>query len=92
MPVARDVNGNPLPYVRPNGPTFEMTNSTSGFFGANTTLIRVAASAEARIAIGTSPSVTASSLLIPAGCVDYFPVQPGERVVCSGTVNVAECG
>ena len=69
-----------------------MTDTMSGVFGANTRLIRVAAAGEARITVGITPVVGPSSLLIPAGAIDYFPVMPGEKVACSGTVNIAECG
>ena len=78
--------------MRPTGATYNMTDTQSGVFGANTRLIRVAASTEARIVVGVTPVIGPSSLLIPAGAIDYFPVQPGEKVACSGTVNIAECG
>lgn len=92
MPVARDVNGNVLPAVRPTGATYDLVGTMSGVFGQNTRLIRVAGVTDVRLAIGLTPVANATSVLVPLGAIDYFPVMPGEKVAVLGTANIAECG
>lgn len=59
-------------------------------------LIRLCATTNCRIAIGTSPTATASSTLLPANIVEYVELTAGERVAviqdsAGGTLSITEC-
>ena len=53
--------------------------ATTNAFGADTTLIRVAVTTDCYIEIATTPVATTSMTLLPAGSVDYFMVEPGQK-------------
>ena len=59
--------------------TFTTTSTQSAAFAANTQLVRVVASTDVRILWGTNPtSVATTSMLLPAGDVEYFGVPKGQ--------------
>src|SRR5712691_3683846 len=72
-------------------------------FGPQTFQIRVVASSDCHVKVGTgSLTATTSDLFLPAHLVDYFMVTPGERIAAvqaatdglvtatPGTLNVTE--
>jgi len=61
--------------------TFTSTSVPSAAFNASTNLVRVSADASARILFGSAPTALASaSILLPSGTVEFFEVEPGEKV------------
>lgn len=63
-------------------------STASAAFGSSTELVRVACTSQCFISFGASPTATNStSLVLPAGAVEYFAVTPGEKVaMLAGTV------
>lgn len=60
-------------------------------------IVRVCVTAAAYVAVGETPTATSGDLLMPAGSVEYFAVQPGQkmaflRVVGDGSATVTEAG
>lgn len=53
--------------------------ATTNAFGASTTLVRVATTTDCYITFAVTPVATTSMTLLPAGSVDYFMVEPGEK-------------
>jgi len=60
--------------------TIGATSAQSSAFQASTNLIRVVADATCAIAIGANPTATATNLFLPANVVEYFEVQPGNKI------------
>jgi hypothetical protein len=58
------------------------TSTQSTAFGANTNLIRVIADADVYLEFGLSPAATANSVRVLANTVEYFGVNPGDKVAC----------
>jgi hypothetical protein len=57
--------------------------------------IRVCATSDCFLALGTSPTATTSGIYMPAGTVEYFTCSPGEKVSAiqssaGGTLHVTE--
>jgi len=52
----------------------------STVLGPQTGLVRVCASTDCNIAFGINPVATATSLYLPAGAIEYFGVNPGEKI------------
>jgi hypothetical protein len=55
--------------------------------------IRVVSNADVRILVGKSPTALATSMLLPAGQIEYIAVKPGWNIAAIGaaTLNVVEC-
>jgi hypothetical protein len=72
------------------------TSSQSTAFGAETTLIRIGTSnltgagAHVHILVGTSPTATTSSTIVPCGLIEYIVVSPGDKIAVlrGGGTNV----
>lgn len=66
--------------------TAGVTATASSAFGQETTLIRVAtnsltgAGSHVHFAIGTAPTATTSTALIPCGVIEYIAVAPGDKI------------
>lgn len=58
------------------------TSTQSAAFGSSTNLIRVIADADVYLEFGANPTATAVSIRVPANSVEYFSVEPGQRVAC----------
>lgn len=54
----------------------------SAAFGDATQLIRVIADADVYLAFGANPTATANDIRVPADSVEYFGVEPGQKVSC----------
>jgi hypothetical protein len=74
------------------------TSQQSSSFGATTREIRVVCSAACHINIGANPTAAATDnngMLLPANVVEYFHVNPGEKIAviqdsAAGTFAVSE--
>lgn len=63
--------------------------------GSQTRKVRVMATTDAYIVIGSSPTATANDPPLPANSVEYFSINPGEKVsaiqvASGGTLHVTE--
>ena len=56
------------------------SSTQSSAFSAQTAIIRVATDAICSIAIGTNPTATANSMRMAADQVEYFSVQPNQKI------------
>lgn len=56
------------------------TSTQSAVFNAKTKSIRVHTDAICSIAVGTSPTATATTMRMVAGQTEYFAVTPGHRL------------
>lgn len=71
------------------------TAATASALAETTRVIRVAVSTACHIAIADAPTATTSTHYMPAGCVEYFRVEGGEKVAfiqssASGIATVTE--
>lgn len=97
-PMPRDENNVPLPIPRwgaSQDVAFTDEAALSTAFAASTRVLRLVATADCRIAIGSAPVATAASTLLPAGAVDFVTLEKGDRVsvlqeVAAGKLNITE--
>ena len=62
------------------------TATPSAAFNPLTRIVRVTTDTQCYIAFGASPTATANSMLLPAFGVEYFGVNPGDKIsVYDGT-------
>ena len=61
--------------------TFAASVASAAFNDA-TRLIRVIADADVFLAFGAAPTATATAIRVPANTVEYFEVNPGDKVAC----------
>ena len=61
-------------------------------------VVRVVATTDCHIQIGTNPTATTSSAFLPAGVVEYIGIKGGDKVAAikrsgstAGVLNVTEC-
>lgn len=50
----------------------------------NWTPVQLACTANLNIAMGTNPTATTSSILLPAGSIINIAIQPGHKIACLG--------
>lgn len=82
MENANDIGGVPQVAKLP-GTTQVVTFTTttqSTAFAYNTRFVRVTADADCHIAYGSNPTATTSSLRMAAETVEYFGVNPGDKI------------
>lgn len=70
--------------------------ATANALGADTRVVRLAATTACYIAIGTTPTATTSNPILPAGAVDYVIVEPSDKIAAlqvstGGVLSVTEC-
>lgn len=70
-------------------------SQASAAFSDVSIAIRIACTQATRVAFGTAPVATASSLLLTAGDVEYFVVRPGSKIAVlqdsvAGSLTVSE--
>jgi hypothetical protein len=63
--------------------------------GVATRIVRLVATVDCHVAFGADPTATTSSMLLPAGSVEYVAITPGHKVAArgasaSGTLHVTE--
>lgn len=93
-----DETGRPIPVFKLGASQdvpISGTSTASTAFGAKTTAIRLTANVDCRYAIGASPTATPTSILLPAGAIDYVGCAPGDKIAIiqeatAGTLNVTE--
>ena len=74
-----------LPAVADQAITFTSATLSSAFNNI-TKIVRVATDTQCYIAVGSAPTATASSMLLPAFGVEYFGVTAGDKIsVYDGT-------
>lgn len=71
------------------------TSVQSSSMGSTTGLIRLTASSDCYVAFGPNPTATNASLMLPAGMVEYFGINPGDKVAvlqvsAAGFLNIVE--
>lgn len=98
--LTRDRNGHLMPAARlPGLANQELTvgaaSVQSAAFNANTTYIRLATTTACRFLVGRNPTALATSAYLPANAVEYFGVNPGDKVAviqdtAGGKITVTE--
>ena len=56
------------------------TSAQSAALIAHTNIVRIIADADVYIAFGLNPTATANSIRVPLNTVEYFAVNPGDKV------------
>lgn len=99
MPLAKDSNHNIVQALRPGTNQEVAVQSSSTVLGNSltSTVARLCASVDCRIAVGASPTATASSMRLPAGIVEYIGVTVGDKIAvireaADGALTVTEMG
>lgn len=69
---------------------------TSAALSADAAVIRVATNVDVYLSVGATPTATTTDILLPAGTIDYFLVEPsdkvsGEAVAGTGVMSITEC-
>ena len=77
------------------GLTTTGTSQQCAAFTANVSIVRVAVNQDTYLAIGTNPTATVNSLLMPAGSVEFFAVDSTDliavlQVSVAGRVSITE--
>jgi len=77
--------------------TVGVSSTQSTAFRPQTRQVRLVSDADCYIAFGASATATTSSMLLPAGVVEYFEVHPGDLIAViqkstTGNLNIAEMG
>lgn len=101
MALARDTNQVPIQALRP-GQVQQLSATGTAATTLNpvrSTVVRLAGTTSVRYTIGASTVVAqATDTLLPAGCVEYICIMPGEYVsiiregVVDGIVTVTDFG
>ena len=78
-------------YIPGTVQNFTTTNASqqSNAVGSGTTIIRIAVNADTYVAIGANPTASSSSMLMPAGDVEFLAVTPGVTKVAVMYVSAA---
>lgn len=63
--------------------------------GAGIRVVRLVATSDCHVKIGSNPTATTADLFLPAGCVEWLIAHPGQKVAAiqssaSGTLYVSE--
>jgi hypothetical protein len=72
------------------------TSQASSAVGASTAIVRIAVNADTYIAVGSAPTATTSSMLIPSGGTEFIAVNKGTdkiavlQVSASGIASITE--
>lgn len=79
------------------GLTTTGTTQQSSAVGSDASIIRVAVNQDTYIAVGSNPTATTNSLMMPAGSVEFFAVNPSDKVAvlqvtAAGRVSITELG
>lgn len=96
-----DANGNVIQAIRQGvvqNIAYTGTQGRSAAFADSTTIIRIVADTACFYLLGKTPTATTSNgTLLPAGAVEYVPVNPGDKISAiqssaGGTLNITEGG
>lgn len=67
----------------------------SSAMGETTGLVRLTGSSDCYVSFGSNPTATTSSLYLPAGAIEYFGINPGDKIAVlqastAGYLNIVE--
>ena len=87
-----DRNAHPVSALRPaldESVDGSSASASSAVINATSeSIVRVASSSDINLAFGATPTASASTLLLPAGVVEYFRVKPNEKVAVLGGIAI----
>lgn len=96
----KDDNGQVMPVVKfaaSQAVSFS-TSTQSTAVSAQTDVVRLVATTDCHVQIGTNPTATTSSAFLPAGVVEYVGIKGGDKVAAiqrsggsAGVLYVTEC-
>lgn len=77
------------------GITTTGASQQSSALSSDASIIRVAVNQDTYIAIGSNPTATANSLMMPAGAIEFFAVNASDKVAvlevsAAGRVSITE--
>lgn len=90
------IQGAFVPGTVQNITTSGSSQATANAVGSTTSIVRVAVNQDTYVSIGATPTASSSSMLIPAGGVEFLAVQPGStkvaviQVSTSGVASITE--
>ena len=92
-----DLNGRVMPIVRLGATQVVDGSSASAqstvIDAANESVVRIACVDDIHIAIATDPTATTSSILLPAGSVEYVAIPAGSKIAAlGGKANITVVG
>ena len=87
-----DRNASPIAALRPaSDESVDGTSASASSAVINATsesIVRIASSSDINIAFGATPTATTSTMLLPAGVVEYYRVLPSEKVAVLGGIAI----
>lgn len=90
------IQGAFVPGTVQNITTSGSSQATANAVGSSTAIVRVAVNQDTYVALGSTPTATTSSMLIPAGGVEFLAVVPNTtkvavlQVSSSGVASITE--
>lgn len=71
------------------------SSTQSSTLGATTKVVRLVSTTDCYVAFGSNPTATSSDLLLVAGVVEFFRVDPGSKIAAlkvatAGLLSIAE--
>lgn len=90
------IQGAFVPGTVQNITTSGSSQATGNAVGSSTAIVRVAVNQDTYVAVGSTPTATTGSMLIPAGGVEFLAVSPGTskiavlQVSTSGVASITE--
>ena len=96
--LVTDVNGNPIPVLRPVGNlnvSYTAVAAQSGAISENIRVVRLVCTTDCYVLFGTNPTATAADMILLAGVPEYFEVENGIKISAiryntDGTLNITE--
>ena len=93
-----DVNGNPIPALRPVGSqnvSYSAVAGLSAAIASHIRIVRLVATTDCYVVFDDNPVATTSDMLILAGVPEYFEIKGGEKISAvrysvSGVLNITE--
>lgn len=97
MPLARDKDQQVVQAMRPSTNQEVTVTATSAATATTFTknIVRLCASVDCRVVVGSAPTALSTSMRLPAGIVEYIAVYPGEKLAAiresvDGVLTVTE--
>lgn len=96
--LATDSNGRVMPLITP-GTSQDVsvtgTSAQSVALGAGTTIVRLMATTDCRLAFGSNPTAVSTGYFLPAYQEMFVPVTPSSKIAAirnsaNGTLNIVE--
>ena len=67
--------------------SFSAASATSPAVESDTDVVRVFSTEDCFLKFGSSPTATTSDMFLPAGIVEYFGMNPGDKIAVIRSVN-----